>query len=447
MSVLSLISGTPSGRLLTGLAVTLSAVAVYSVYTIVQMRGLEKVQTESIDRIRTDSLLLLRIQNNLSALDLAMRDMLDSSEPYPLTAWQPQFQRLRTDLDDAMSREQKYSPSTRTADQGRFLATSTAQFWDALDRIFALARDGNEAEARVRIRMSQEARQAALSTAVSRLLVADNENEERLASQIQQIYAGVERNVYVLLAAMMIVVAAIGIYQVQQNRRMFNQVAALSQRRGELAQQLISMQENTLRYVSRELHDEFGQILTAVGAMLNRVEKRSPAADTSLRAELRDVNEIVQATLEKVRALSQALHPVVLEEAGLESAVDNYLPMFEKRTGIGIHYEKTGLGGVVDGQIAIHLYRVLQEALNNVARHSRSTSADVRLTFSTQKVVLEVEDQGVGFKHTHDAPGMGLVSMRERAEMLNGRIEFLEGPAGGALVRLTIPMTVEETHA
>jgi signal transduction histidine kinase len=207
------------------------------------------------------------------------------------------------------------------------------------------------------------------------------------------------------------------------------------------------MQESTLRYISRELHDEFGQILTAIGAMLQRAEKRDAAADASLRSDVREVNEIVQSTLEKVRTLSQALHPVVLEEAGLESALDTYIPAFEKRTGIGIRYEKIGESGVVDGRVAIHLYRVLQEALNNVARHSRSSHADVRLSFSPASVVLEVEDDGVGFKQSTEVQGMGLVSMRERAEIVNGRIEFLDGHNGGALVRLTVPVTAGGAHA
>src|ERR1022692_3661256 len=84
----------PTIGLLAGLAVTLSAVAVYSSYTILQLRSLRRLQTETIDRNRTDSLLLLRIQNNLNSLALAMRDMLEQSEPYPPTAWQPQFKRI-----------------------------------------------------------------------------------------------------------------------------------------------------------------------------------------------------------------------------------------------------------------------------------------------------------------------------------------------------------------
>ena len=429
------------------MAVTLTAVSLYSVLTIAELRALRRLQAESIDRNRTDSLLLLRIQNNLNGLALAMRDMLDSSEPYPLSAFKAQFKRIRVDLEDAVTREAKFSPAHRTADQSLYLKTSFAQFWDALDRIFDLAEAGNEAEARTRIRLSLQARQAALSNAVARLLVQNNESEERAAAETAAIYARAERDVYLFLAAMLLVVGATSAYLVQYNRRVFDEVADLSQRRSDLAQQLITMQETTFRSVSRELHDEFGQILTAIGSMLQRADRRATAADASLHADLREVREVVQATLEKVRALSQALHPVVLDEAGLESAIDTYLPMFEKRTGIKVLYSKTGAACELDRGVEIHLYRVLQEALNNVARHSKSTHADVRLDLSAESVVLEVEDDGVGFTENGNRVGMGLISMRERAEILNGRIEFLAGRRGGSLVRLTVPVTASEAHA
>src|SRR6202047_554803 len=219
----------PTIGLLAGLAVTLSAVAVYSSYTIAQLRTLRRLQTETIDRNRTDSLLLLRIQNNLNSLALAMRDMLERIEPYPVTAWRPQFKRIQVDLDDALAREEKLSPST--ADQRRFLSTSVTQFWDGLDRIFAIAASGQEEEARTRIRLSLQARQEGLSTAVARLLVENNENEQQAAAQAQQIHARVEQNVYLFLAAMLVLIVATSLYLVQYNRKMFGQVAALSERR------------------------------------------------------------------------------------------------------------------------------------------------------------------------------------------------------------------------
>src|SRR3954453_15726245 len=114
-------SGSPTIRLLAGLAITLSAVALYSAYTVRQLHDLEQLQAGIIDRNRADSLLLLRIQNNLNSLGLAMRDMLDGSEPYPLTAWQGQFKRLRTDLEDAIARESRTAPIDRDAQQSRYL--------------------------------------------------------------------------------------------------------------------------------------------------------------------------------------------------------------------------------------------------------------------------------------------------------------------------------------
>jgi signal transduction histidine kinase len=420
---------TPTARLLAGLAVTLCAVAVYSGFTIVQLRGLERLQTTTIDRNRLDSLLLLRIQNSLNSAALTMRDMLDGSEPYPLSAWRAPFRRIRNDLADAMAQEARYAPAGRNAEQGKFLAESMAQFWDALDRTFALADAGEDAKARDLIRLSLEARQEALTSAVARLLVENNASEQQAALETRAIYTRAERNVYVFVAAMLVLIVLTSLYLFDYNRRLFARVAALSERRSELAQQLISMQENTLSAISRELHDDFGQILTAIGVMLQR-PVREP--------DLREIQQIVQETLEKVRSLSRALHPVILDEAGLESALDAYLPGFEKQTGIGIQYEREGAAREIERGVAIHLYRVVQEALSNVARHSQSKSATVRLRFGADVVVLEVEDAGTGFGR-REKQGMGMVSMRERAEMVGGRVEFLDREGGGAMVRVTVP--------
>jgi signal transduction histidine kinase len=429
---------TPTFRLLAGLAVTLSAVAVYSAYTVWQLRTLESLQAATIDRNRVDSLTLLRIQNNLNSVALTLRDMLDHTEPYPLTAWQAPLARIRTDLADALQREAQYSPVTGSSESRQYLSTSVNQFWDALDRVFALAGSGETGKADDTIRLSLQARQQALATAVARLLVQNNESEEQAAANTRAIYRRAERNVYIFLAAVLIVVVITSVYLLNYNRRMFDQVETLSVRRSELAQRLISMQEDTFRSISRELHDEFGQILTAIGAMLARAQRRTPAEAGADKADLREIQEVAQSTLEKVRSLSHALHPVVLDDAGFEGAVEAYLPAFEKQTGISVQYEKSGIVRELDHGVVVHLYRVLQEALNNVARHSKSTSARVRLNYLPGEVVLEVEDRGIGFGKREGA-GMGLISMRERAELVNGRVEFLEAPGGGALIRMAVP--------
>jgi signal transduction histidine kinase len=430
---------------LLGLIVTLAAVVAYSAYITWQVAGLRKLQSELIDRNRRDSLQLLRIQNDLNLLAVAMRDMIDNDEPYPLTAWSAQFQRIRTDLDDAMRLEAGLAPTSRTLEQSASLSSSLTQFWDAVDRTFALAGDGREKDARGQIQLSLQARQAALSTTVARFLVQNSENEEQAALRIVQIYDRVQRQVYVFLAATLAAILLTGFSMIRWNRRLFARMAELSERRSELAQKLIATQESTLRYISRELHDEFGQILTAMGSMLGRAGAHAPEG-SSLRTDLQEVRQIAQDTLDRVRSLSQALHPVMLDEAGLEATLDWYIPTVERQTEIAISYEKLGQPFTVDSSAAVQIYRVLQEALNNLARHSGSRQAWVRLRFLPATLELEVEDHGVGFSGRPAKQGIGLVAMRERSELMGGRIVFSAPAAGGTLLHLTVPREKVESR-
>ena len=432
-------AGSPTPALLVGLIITLATVLAYSWYISGQISGLRRLQTDLTDRNRRDSLQLLRIQNNLNQLGLAMRDMLDSAEPYPLTAWSAQFDRIRVDLADALRREEEVAVARRTPEQSLYLASSVQQFWDAADRIFALAREGREEEARAQIRLSLQARQAGLSTAVARLLVQNNASEEQTAQRVQDIYDRVQRQVYWFLAATLAAIAITGLYLIRANRRLFRELAGLSERRRELARKLIAMREATLREIARELHDEFGQILTAIGSMLGRAGRHAPE-DSPLRTELREINEIAQASLDKVRALSQTLHPSILEELGLESTIEWYLSTVEKTLGVQVDYARAGAAAPIDETTGIHVYRVLQEALSNVARHSGTDRAWVRLRCDAGVLNLEIEDHGKGLDPHTSPRGLGLVAMRERAELLGGALELRRPREGGTLVRLTVPL-------
>jgi signal transduction histidine kinase len=436
----------PTTGLLLGLVITLAAVVAYASYITVQLAGLRKLQSEMVDRNRKDSLQLLRIQNDLNSIALAMRDMLDTTEPYPLTAWTAQFERVHQDLDAGLKLEESLAGANRTADQRRYLTQSVFQFWDAMNRMFALAQNGKDAEAREQIRLSLQARQQALSTAVSRLLVENNEGEEQAASRIAQIYDGVQRQLYIFLAATLIAIVLTSLYLIRSNRQIFARLAELSEQRSDLAQKLISTQESTLRHISRELHDEFGQVLTAIGSMLSRAGKQAEEG-SPLREDLQEVQEIAQSTLNNIRTLSQALHPVLLEEAGLESTLDWYIPTVGRQTGMTLHYEKTGQSFPVETSAGVHIYRVLQEALNNVSRHSGARDAWIRVKFLYDSLELEVEDHGTGFVAEKMQRGIGLVAMRERAELIGGTLAVSPRPQGGTRVCLQIPREKLEHHA
>ena len=164
---------------------------------------------------------------------------------------------------------------------------------------------------------------------------------------------------------------------------------------------------------------------------------------------MREIREIAQTALDNVRGLSQTLHPSILEELGLESTVDWYLSTVKKQLGIDVTYERAGAAVPIDATIGIHVYRVLQEALSNVARHSGADRAIVRLQVEPHALTLEVEDHGRGLSaDITRGRGLGLVAMRERAELVNGTIEVLTPSGGGTVVRLKVPLSgVAEAEA
>jgi signal transduction histidine kinase len=244
-----------------------------------------------------------------------------------------------------------------------------------------------------------------------------------------------------------IAVTSLGL--IYSNRRIFAAMNSLAEQRRVLAAKLITVQEEVLRSVSRELHDEFGQILTAVGAMLSRAERKGLPPDSPLREELTEVREITQQTLEKMRSLSQILHPTVLDDYGLVKGLDWYLQLFQKQTGIAVSLDVTGDIQRITGQAAIHCFRIVQEALNNVAKHAHTKSAEVTLKFEARQLTIAIRDFGSGIAQDRKRrpTGLGLIAMSERAELMRGEVTISKAAGGGTLVVLRIPLPQEEGPA
>lgn len=437
----------PTVSLLIGLLITLLAVTCFSWYALRQIHGLRILQTDAIDRNRKDSLLLLRMQDDLNQIAISLRDMSDPSAPYGLAAYKNEFARIQADLEDAMEADSRQAPETRLPAQQEQLMTMSHQLWTTAARVFDLAGKGRIAEARKIMRNRLSSEQAAVSAVVARLLQGNYEEEERAAAKVASIYDGVERQTYTFLAGTLVVVLVTTSYLIYSNNRIFNRIQSLSQQRQILSTKLITVQEEVLRSVSRELHDEFGQILTAVGAMLTRAERKGLPPDSPFRTEVSEVRDITQATLEKMRSLSQMLHPTVLDDYGLAKALEWYADVFQRQTGIKINFQTEGCVERITGKPAIHCYRIVQEALNNAAKHAKTSSADLALRFEPDNLTLLVRDHGTGIVQDKKAmaPGMGLIAMRERAEMMRGRIHIGDAPHGGTDVLLTIPLPQDET--
>lgn len=312
---------TPTLVQLIGLAVMLAAVGLFTAFTLRQLSGLRRLQTEIIDKNRRDSLQLVRIQNDLNQIGLALRDMAEGVEPYPVGAYRQEFERLRQDLDDAVRIQATLGVGTPAPAQRELLKRTLERFWTETAELWPLAEAGRESEAKVIIRTRLEAERTTMSSTISRLLIVNSEAEAEAGREIERIYGRVEQTLYLLVLAAFAAILLTGALVIRYDRRMFDEVRRLSERRRQLAMRVISVQEDVFRSLARELHDEFGQVLTAIGAMLQRTEKRIPA-DSGGREEIREVREIANQTLERVRGMSQMLHPPMLDDYGLERSIE-----------------------------------------------------------------------------------------------------------------------------
>lgn len=416
---------------------TLLILGAYAAYTLRAISQLRLVQSETIERNRKASLQLVRIQNDLNSLTFALRDMLEPGAEYPLIAWSAQLARIRENLADAVRTENELSRTWRDPQQAVYLQSTFDQFWAAVDQVFLWASQNEEARARSFIRATLLPRQEALTALTARLLVQNSEEDQRTAASIATLYSGIETNLYRFLALSVLLVLFTSAALIRSNRRALDQLTTLSNERRLLARELISNQESTLRSISRDLHDEFGQILTALGAMLGRARRLAP--DSHFEEQVRETNQIVQETLEKVRSLSQSLQPVILEEQGLIPALEWYLASYERQHAIHIEYTHNGPPVDLEPGRAIHVFRIMQEALNNIARHAGVNTATLHWANLDSRFELEISDRGPGIPPGYHG-GVGLAAMRERAELLSASLHFLSPSGGGTRIQLTLPL-------
>ena len=271
----------PSLPLIVGLVVSLVTIAGMGWYTVREVRTLRDEQTAISERNRRDSLQLIRIQSNLATVATALRDMADRVEPYPVIYWRQTFDRLRADLDEAIALENTFSPAERPAAQQQRLRESVDRLWSSLDQVFAQAAGGDEDGALARVRTSVGAQHQELVGLVSQFLVLNNRVQEEASQRNREVYERVVREIVVLVAALLVMVALIGAYTIWANRQAFQEVARLSDQLRTLSWRMLRIQEDLQQSFSRELHDDFGQVFTAIGTLLGRIKRNLPA-DSSL---------------------------------------------------------------------------------------------------------------------------------------------------------------------
>lgn len=207
-----------------------------------------------------------------------------------------------------------------------------------------------------------------------------------------------------------------------------------------LTRRLVEVQEEERRQVAREMHDQIGQLLTGLKLSLRRAAR---ALGGDAIAELGESERQVDEILERVRDLSRQLRPSMLDDLGLLPALTWHIDRFKTQTGISVSLKHTGLDRPLPPAVALAAYRIVQEGLTNVARHSGAREATVEVGADGDVLNILVEDSGVGFDLEAvlaRGPANGLAGMRERAAALRGRVQVRSAPGAGTKLSATLPL-------
>jgi two-component system sensor histidine kinase UhpB len=215
--------------------------------------------------------------------------------------------------------------------------------------------------------------------------------------------------------------------------RLLERIEADRRRAGRLQ---LRAQEEERKRVARDLHDEVNQALTAI---LLRLEALTQIAPPRLRDELAETKTLANRAMEELLQLARQLRPTALDDHGFLPAIEEQLRRFKAQHGIDTRLTTAGELNDLGSDQQLVLYRVTQEALNNIARHSRAHTVEVGITRQDGTVALEVADDGTGFELDTEDRGLGLDGMAERARLVNGEFDIDTRPGRGTTLRLRVP--------
>jgi signal transduction histidine kinase len=249
-------------------------------------------------------------------------------------------------------------------------------------------------------------------------------------------YARVVNVINILL----VTVVAVGLLahnlkkSVLQSREAEREIRALSAR-------LISAQEEERTRIARELHDDLSQQIAAMSIGMGILKSQIPPQQVDARAQSDRIQQKMVNIAENIRQLSHELHPAVLEHSGLAAALRTYCSEFGLLTGVRVSLQSHGSFEGVPVPVALCIYRIAQEALQNVAKHANVEEAEVELSRLDGILRLSVSDRGAGIEPSRATPrvGLGLVSIKERTRLVNGAFEIQSKPNQGTIVSVRIP--------
>jgi signal transduction histidine kinase len=395
------------------------------------------------------SLTTIRSQVLLGSVHL--RDALLDFDRDPDDNYHQQLVQSRDEMERALEGYQPVVQSEAEREAFRRLQEEVADYWNSLlEPVLTWDATRKAVEARTLLRERVIPKRELIASISDRIQRINRDAFDRQQAEVEQIHRTLRRRVWgtsgLTLVLSLVVAGLVTAYASRLEDRIRQQMVRDMEHARDLQRlsaKLVDVQEQERRSIARELHDEVGQALTAIKVELAIAERNAGLSDKAQEA-LRDVRSITDRTLQQVRDLSQLLHPSLLDDLGLPAALEWYLKGYSRRTGIRAELLQERMDERLPAGTETCIFRVVQEALTNVARHARASSARVYLQRLGHTVLLTVEDDGVGMdelvQSESGSRGLGLLGIRERATELGGTFKLESQPGKGTRVTIELPI-------
>lgn len=432
-----------------GIAVTLG-LWLFTSYTFTRrIDDVQRQATAVASRYTRAQELLSTVRAQVLVSSVRVRDALLNPDPASLAGYREQLEAIQLVINNALD---AYEPVLDTApgqDHVRNLRAEVNEFH--LTSLAVLAESAAPSNSTVRDLLNRRIiprREAAVK------ISEDIQGLNRLAfvrqqADIAEIHRLAEtqswRRLGIALATSLGVLLIAAAYSGRLEARLRRQMERDSRMTRELHDatiKLIGAQEDERRIIARELHDEVGQVLTALQVELGLAHRQLQAAGVSADP-LVEAQTLADGALSTVRDLSQLLRPAALDDLGLPAAIDASLRGLARRHEIKVELSQSGMADRLAPETEIAAYRIVQEALTNVARHATAANCRVSLMRLPDILRVEVEDDGCGFSPDggpQPASGFGLIGMRERAAMLGGQLSIFSAPGAGTRLFVELPL-------
>ena len=402
----------------------------------------ERIRNEFVDRNRT----LEQIRSDLYLSGTFIRDYLLEPDPKAAEAHRSSLQKTRREMDGALERYEKFLPSQEAA-AFAVLKLELSDYWRVLEPTLSW----NPVERRERgypFLRDEVYRRRTTMLGIADQIAAFNEQQLNAGNrQVANLFAQFRRRLGITLAITLglgLVLAAFTMSRILRLEReaalRYTEIAKAREELKELSARLVDAQENERRTISRELHDEVGQSLSALLVELGNLTAALSAGDQrELRGHVEVIKKLAENSVQVVRNMALLLRPSMLDDLGLVPALQWQAREVSKRTGMRVDVAADNVSDDLFEEYKTCVYRVVQEALNNCSKHARARQVRVTVHQEQFKLLLTIQDDGQGFA-SHLERGLGLVGMEERVTRLGGLFQVDSQPGHGTLLSIELPV-------